>query len=75
MPGKNCIERFDACRHRFRSPVSNRRRIWKPMLDECADGSVPIGHSFARIARTYPESKSRACGPDLCIGSAQTQTT
>ena len=49
MSGKNRIERFDARRHRLRSPVSNRRRIRKSMLDECANGGISIRHSSARI--------------------------
>jgi hypothetical protein len=27
------------------------------MLDECAEGSVLVGHDTARLARTEPESK------------------
>jgi hypothetical protein len=59
MSGKNCVEYLDACRHRLSGPMGDRCRIRKSMLDECADGGVAVGHSSARISRTYTESKKR----------------
>jgi hypothetical protein len=60
MSGKNCIEYLDARRHRLRGPMGDRCRIRKSMLDEGADGGVAVGHSSARIPRTYTESKKGA---------------
>jgi hypothetical protein len=42
VSGQNRIESFDPRCHRLRGPVGNRRRIWKSMLDECANGGVAI---------------------------------
>ncbi len=55
--GQNRIDRFDPRCHRLRGPMGDRCRIWKSMLDEGANGGIAIEHSFARISRTYPESK------------------
>jgi len=73
---QDSIERADPRRHRLRSPVCNRCCIGKSMLDEGAKGSILIGHSSARLARTYTESKSyavyffetrnRYCGVEEC---------
>ena len=57
MSGQNRIERLDPRCHRLRGPVGDRRRIWKSMLDKCANSGISVGHGSARIARTYPESK------------------
>jgi hypothetical protein len=37
--------------------MGDRCRIRKSMLDEGADGGIAVGHSSARIPRTYTESK------------------